>query len=96
MFDNWSTLRWITFGVIVATCIAWIVWDVIAVVRDKTRRNSPSRGATISEVTLGTVRRFPVIAFLLGVISGHLFWPQTPTDLKDCKPVCAKICKAGE
>jgi hypothetical protein len=30
----------------------------------------------ISKVVLDTARQHPVLPFLLGVLSGHLFWPQ--------------------
>jgi hypothetical protein len=93
MFRDWSTLRWVSFGLVAASLLAWIIWDIIAVVRDKRKGNSPSKGATISEVTMGTLRRFPIIGVLIGVVLGHLFWPQIPADVEDCKEVC-QVCVA--
>lgn len=34
-------------------------------------------GDTISEVTLDTAKAHPVVPFTLGVVCGHLFWPQS-------------------
>lgn len=33
-------------------------------------------GGTISEVALTWARSHPVVPFLVGVVCGHLFWPQ--------------------
>lgn len=37
------------------------------------------RGDTISEVILKYARKYQVIAFLFGVLMGHLLWPQFVT-----------------
>lgn len=34
--------------------------------------------ATISRVTLAWAREWPVVPFSVGVVVGHLFWPQRP------------------
>lgn len=36
-------------------------------------------GDTISEVILKYARKYQVIAFLFGVLMGHLLWPQFVT-----------------
>ena len=33
--------------------------------------------ATISYVALTRAERYPILAFLVGVLVGHLYWPQT-------------------
>jgi hypothetical protein len=32
--------------------------------------------ATVSAVILTTSRRYPILPFMLGVLIGHLLWPQ--------------------
>jgi len=32
--------------------------------------------ATVSNVVLTWTRSYPILAFLAGLIAGHLFWPQ--------------------
>lgn len=46
-----------------------IIWDVAVAV------NSVP-GDTISEITLATAYRHPVVPFAIGIVCGHLFWPQ--------------------
>ena len=58
-----------TIGILVGVTLLLIVWDVYAA-------TNKERGDTISEVVLGFARRHPVIPFLLGVLMGHLLWPQ--------------------
>lgn len=36
----------------------------------------PESGDTISEVTLAFAQRHPALPFSVGVVAGHLFWPQ--------------------
>lgn len=59
-----------TAWVIGAIAAVLIGWDLYAAY------GTPGAGDTISEVTLAAVQRRPVIAFLFGVVCGHLFWPQ--------------------
>lgn len=33
-------------------------------------------GASVSEVVLSIARRHPILPLLVGVLIGHLFWPQ--------------------
>lgn len=58
-----------TSWVIGATIIVLILWDYLAYKTDK-------RGDTISEIMLRWSYRSPAIAFAIGVVMGHLFWPQ--------------------
>ena len=61
--------RKLTIGILVAVVLALIAWDVYALLE-------PSPGDTISEVTLAFARQHPAFSFLLGVVAGHLLWPQ--------------------
>jgi hypothetical protein len=36
----------------------------------------PGQGGTISEVTLAFAQDHPVVGFIIGVVCGHLLWPQ--------------------
>ena len=58
-----------TIGILVGVTLLLIVWDVYAA-------TNKAGDDTISEVVLGFARRHPVIPFLLGVLMGHLLWPQ--------------------
>jgi hypothetical protein len=46
-----------------------IGWDIFLA------NNAPD-GDTISESVLYVAHRHPALPFILGVIMGHLFWPQ--------------------
>ena len=61
--------RTITVGILVAVVVLLIVWDVYAYLAGGSQ-------ATISRVTLAFAGEHPVVPFLIGVVSGHLFWPQ--------------------
>lgn len=61
--------RKVTIVVMLVCIVGLILWDMYAAAFGGT-------GATISEITLGTALRHPVIPFGVGVIIGHLFWPQ--------------------
>lgn len=63
------TARWWTIGILAVVTILLIAWDVYAA-------TNKERGDTISEVVLAFARRHPVIPFLMGVLMGHLLWPQ--------------------
>ena len=53
-----------------ATAVGLTVWDIIVASND-------TDGDTISEIILGFAGDWPIIAVAFGVLSGHLFWPQT-------------------
>ena len=61
--------RKITIGLLITVVVLLIIWDVIAYLG-----TGPS--ATISRVTLDWAGEHPVIPFLIGVVAGHLTWPQ--------------------
>lgn len=58
----------LTVKVLVASAFALTLYDVYVA-------STPEPGDTISEVINGAARKRPVVAFGLGVIAGHLFWP---------------------
>lgn len=64
-------MRWpkkVTISILIAAALLLIGWDVyVAANKDS--------GDTISEVLLW-VSKHPVLPFALGVVMGHLFWPQ--------------------
>jgi hypothetical protein len=62
--------RWKTAWVIGIVVLVLIGWDVYAAFFTK------GAGDTISEVLLAGAQRRPVVSFLIGVVCGHLFWPQ--------------------
>ena len=55
----------------------FVAYDVVAFLRGGVQ-------ATISRVTLGWARRWPLLPLLVGVVLGHLFWPQPVPSL--CLP----------
>lgn len=59
----------ITKVVMIATAALIILWDIYVAVE-------PTPGDTISEVLLGWAMQHPIIPFAIGVVCGHLFWPQ--------------------
>lgn len=61
--------RPITIAILAAVTLLLIVWDIYAAT-NKDKRD------TISVVLLDFARRRPVLPFALGVIMGHLLWPQ--------------------
>ena len=61
--------RKITIGLLVGAAAVLIGWDVWAVI-------NPATDDTISEILFATAMQHPVIPFALGVVFGHLFWPQ--------------------
>jgi hypothetical protein len=62
------TNRAVTISLLVAVVAALVGWDIyVAVVETP---------ATISVVVLGWAGEHPVLPFALGVIMGHLLWPQ--------------------
>ena len=61
--------RKLTLWGLIAFVAILIVYDIAIYI-------TPPSGDTISEVVLGLARQHPVIPFLLGVLGGHLCWPQ--------------------
>lgn len=59
--------RMTTLWVIGVAAVVIGAWDLYA-------RREP--GATVSEVVLNAALRHPLVPFMLGVLMGHLFWPQ--------------------
>ena len=59
--------------IIMATCAGILIgWDVYVAVNGVP-------GDTISELTLGWAQNHPIIPMAVGVVCGHLFWPQRAT-----------------
>lgn len=65
----WGRMHTASLCVFIACVLAVIVWDVYIVLFT----NTP--GATISYSVYHAARKSPIIAFIAGVIMGHLFWP---------------------
>jgi len=63
------TSRAITAWTIYLLLTAIIMFDTVMIV-------NKTSGDTISEITLAAARKWPIIAFAIGVVVGHLFWPQ--------------------
>jgi hypothetical protein len=59
----------ITIAILLACAALLIGWDIYVAA-------NPTPGDTISEITLAFAQKHPVLPFALGVIMGHLFWPQ--------------------
>lgn len=59
--------RFATTWILIVVAILLVAWDIYARQYDS---------GTISEVTLVWVRNHPVVPFLLGVLGGHLCFPQ--------------------
>lgn len=68
------TSRTWTIGILVGVIALLIGWDVLVALEESGVK--PGTGGTISEVTLAFAQQHPVVAFVLGVICGHLLWPQ--------------------
>lgn len=64
--------RRVTIILLVAFVVVLAGWDIFAAAE-------PTAGDTISELVLATARRHPVLPFVVGIICGHLFWPQGET-----------------
>jgi hypothetical protein len=63
------TRRW-TIAILISVVVGLVAWDIYAYVA-----TGPS--ATISRVALDFAGRHPVFILAVGVLLGHLFWPQT-------------------
>ena len=65
----------ITIIVMFSCAAALIIWDI-------TVASNRVVGDTISETTLGFAQKYPIagcgVTLALGIILGHLFWPQYP------------------
>ncbi len=62
--------RWRTVWVLAIIIVATIGWDFYAAF------GTPGAGDTVSEVVLGAARKHPVIPLIVGIVLGHLLWPQ--------------------
>lgn len=61
--------RQTTIVILVVVTVGLIVWDIYA-------GTNRERRDTISVVILGYAKRWTIIPFALGVVMGHLLWPQ--------------------
>lgn len=64
-----SLWKKITVVIIVLMVVGGALYDVVALVNGGVE-------ATISRVVLNASCKHPIIAFAMGVLCGHLFWPQ--------------------
>lgn len=62
--------RWKTAWILGVIFLVLVGWDVYA------GFFTSGPGGTISELCLSTARAHPVLPFFMGVLAGHLFWPQ--------------------
>ena len=62
-------MKKLTTVILVCNLILLALYDVYAIV-------TGGLEATISHVTLSAATNYPIIPFAVGVVSGHLFWPQ--------------------
>jgi hypothetical protein len=64
-----------SFWLLIPKIIIWsfitivFVWDVVA-------NFSGHHDATVSLFLLSTSKKYPIIAFLFGLLAGHAFWPN--------------------
>jgi len=61
--------RIITIIILISVVAGLIAWDIVVAAND-------TPGDTISEIVLKAARAVPALAFAIGVVCGHLFWPQ--------------------
>jgi hypothetical protein len=62
------------FGSIIAVCLIVAIsagWDIYAI------NVLGNDGATVSRAIFDISAKFPILPLGVGVIIGHLFWPQT-------------------
>lgn len=64
--DKWKKLT--GWSLIVVTA-GLVIWDIVVA-------STEEKGDTISEVLLAQTKTRPIIATAIGIIIGHLFWPQ--------------------
>lgn len=55
--------------ILITAVVALSLYDIVALI------NGGSE-ATISRITLSYSKEYPVIPFAVGVVCGHLFWPN--------------------
>lgn len=56
-------------GLILAVIVVLLGWEAYAL-------GNRTSGDTISEIVWQATRRWPIIAFLAGVLCGHFFWQR--------------------
>lgn len=61
--------RAITISILIAVTLGLVGWDIYVAL-------TPQKDDTISEVILDYAGEHPVVPFGLGVVMGHLLWPQ--------------------
>lgn len=68
MNDPFNFNQFITIMVLLSTLVILLIYDFImfTFIDDQ---------ASISQTTYKLVRKAPIIAFLIGLAAGHLFWP---------------------
>jgi hypothetical protein len=64
----------ITVAIIIVTLLVWLGWDsYVYFYRGDVE-------ATFSRIIYRTASTMPLIPLAIGILLGHLFWPQTPKD----------------
>lgn len=67
----------LTFAYVVTLVVATILFDIYVYCRGGWE-------STISYLVLTRASRYPIISFAVGVVIGHLFWPQPmPPEQRD-------------
>jgi hypothetical protein len=61
--------RHVTIGLLVVTTLILVVYDLCVVLTGSSKD-------TISYTILSLSRQMPLLPFLLGMLVGHLLWPQ--------------------
>ncbi len=71
MPDRRSVARWklITGIVVLSVIVLGLAYDLVAL-------GMGGKEATVSRLCYYTCCRYPIVAFMFGVLCGHLFWPQ--------------------
>jgi hypothetical protein len=73
-YDRTQVVVVVAFAVFAASFVALGVWDLVLIYRGQIAGNSASR------VILDTAREHPIwialLAFVLGILTGHFTWPQ--------------------
>jgi hypothetical protein len=63
------TWRAATAGILVAFAVGLIAWDTLVAIK-------AGNSATISQVLYQFSKQEPIVCVALGIVVGHLFWPQ--------------------
>lgn len=58
-----------TFGFIITVILMAVAFDIIAILLWGTE-------GSLSRVMLDFSKRWPIVPFALGVVAGHIFWPN--------------------